>query len=68
MITPAEVTSLVERARSLGARIVAIELQWDLDENDDGLHWMLLVCAIVAAPGPVSSGYRSVPLTEIRAE
>ena len=63
-----DVTELVALARSLVAPVVAIELQWEVDEDDDGTRWVLLLCAIVAAPGASHSRFRAHALRMVPAE
>lgn len=65
---PADVARLVAAARELGDSIAAVELQWELDDDDARPSWRLDVCAIVRRSGPFDSRYRSEALAGVPAE
>lgn len=63
-----EVAQLAVRCGGLGAPIVAIELQWAVRDDLDGVAWEFEVCAIVVGAGAFDSRFRSQRLRAVRAE
>lgn len=63
-----EVARLAVRCGGLGAPIVAIELQWSVADELDGVWWEFAVCAIITGAGALDSRFRSHRLHAVRAE
>jgi hypothetical protein len=62
------VSELLDRLLGVPRR-VAVELEWDIHEDDDGeTTWVLALHAIVEAPGPDHSEYSTVRLAAFPAE
>jgi hypothetical protein len=69
MVNLDDLGALAGRASVLGAPVVAVELQWGLDEGPRmTCSWCLELCAIVASPGMGDSRFSSVELARRPAE